>query len=154
MWTGGICWQSLTQNCALMLSFKRRISSNVAATSASSTLPRPVRTALHSSRRRHCKTCGLRALPSAAALIFIIPEPGGALGLSSSASKATLPKSCCLLLLPALCSDQQPQQGGFLAACAIRCSGAGLLRLHASDRAAPGSHPSAGMAPPHLKHCY
>lgn len=154
MWTGGICWQSLTQNCALIPLFKRRISSNVAATSASSILPRPVRIALCSSQHQHCKACGLRALPFAAALIFIFPGPGGALGLSSSASKATLPKSCCLSLLPAPCSDQQLWQGGFSAACAIRCSGAGLLRLGASGRAAPASYPIAGTAPPRLKRYY
>ena len=86
---GGICWQSVIQNCMLIPLFKRRISSNVAATSVSSILPSPMRIAPCSFQREGCKTCRLKVFPFATDLPLLCAGLGDRQRHPSSMSKAT-----------------------------------------------------------------
>jgi len=98
---GGICWQSVIQSCMLIPLFKRRISSNAAATSASSILPRPMHAAPGSFQREGCKPRRLQVSPFASDLPLLCAGLGGCRRHWSGVSEATLHKPCWLALLPA-----------------------------------------------------
>lgn len=94
--------------------FKRRISSNVAATSVSSILLSPVNGGPCSFQCEGCRTCRLKGFSFAADLPLLHAGLDDCESQPKSMRKTTLLKSCCLALLPAPSSYQRPKQEGYL----------------------------------------